>query len=571
MSNWGAETLTESQIIYAAKDAVLTLILKKRLELIFDNPKKWGFAEFENEQGKHANLQLLGVENCNIYHTTEMQWRGVPHDLQALRDCITKLEKVRSDVEQDWKALRMPCEPTQAKAIVTELNKRYIDKEHPFEPHEIAESLGVDLDNPDLELPEVTENFTSTSKDVINDNPNIPELLVLKAWRSFNAAITQLSKVLLSVEINGSCKTEYGVLSGTGRMSCGNQYGLGTPNLQAFIKSAKGKFYGFIKDTKSTPLKFWDKPSIEETIPIRGLFKLVDKTKAFFTEDANASHSRLAVGFGKCDFGKSVLEDENMDAHSMFSMMALQALLAEDDTCLDGFPEIRDFVKDLPETEIRTATVAKNFKNLDADKAGKRFRDAAKTLFYSVLNGAQADKMRKVLSGTIGQSVSVSAGETMFNKFWGLYQGIGDYIKKVLAEAEANELNFGGIAFNLTTLPDGVKLLYARKNGDLATTNLIACQWSRSEATALKKIMASVEEMPEEWGSNLINMVHDEIGIVCNARHWQDAYRFTSDSFAKEYDIYLQGFVPGDEPTETKLAAKLTKDSNYIPTSWADK
>ena len=362
MSNWGAETLTESQIIYAAKDAVLTLILKKRLELIFDNPKKWGFAEFENEQGKHANLQLLGVENCNIYHTTEMQWRGVPHDLQALRDCITKLEKVRSDVEQDWKALRMPCEPTQAKAIVTELNKRYIDKEHPFEPHEIAESLGVDLDNPDLELPEVTENFTSTSKDVINDNPNIPELLVLKAWRSFNAAITQLSKVLLSVEINGSCKTEYGVLSGTGRMSCGNQYGLGTPNLQAFIKSAKGKFYGFIKDTKSTPLKFWDKPSIEETIPIRGLFKLTDSTQAFFTEDANASHSRLAVGFGKCEFGKSVLEDENMDAHSMFSMMALQALLAEDSTCLDGFPEVRDFVKDLPETEIRTAKVAKELK-----------------------------------------------------------------------------------------------------------------------------------------------------------------------------------------------------------------
>ena len=571
MSNWGAETLTDSQIIYAAKDAVLTLILKKRLELIFNNPRKWGFAEFENEQGKHANLQLLGVENRNIYHTTEMQWRGVPCDIKALRECITKLEKVRADVEQDWKALQMPCEPTQAKAIVTELNKRYVDKQHPFEPQEIAESLGINLDNPDLELPEITENFTSTSKDVINDNPNVPELLVLKAWRSFNAAITQLSKVLLSVEINGSCKTEYGVLSGTGRMSCGNQYGLGTPNLQAFIKNAKGKFYGFIKDAKSTPLKFWDKPSIEETIPIRGLFKLTDKTKAFFTEDANASHSRLAVGFGKCDFGKSVLEDQTMDAHSMFSMMALQALLAEDNTCLDAFPEIRDYVKDLPESEIRTATVAKGFKSLDAEKAGKRFRDAAKTLFYSVLNGAQADKMRKVLSGTIGQAVSVNAGEAMFAKFWGLYQGIGDYIKKILAEAEDNELNFGGLAFNMTTLPDGVKLLYARKNGDLATTNLIACQWSRSEATALKKVMASVEEMPGEWGTALINMVHDELGITCDSKYWQQAYSFTSDSFAREYDVYLQGFIPGDEPTETKLAAKLTKDANYIPTSWADK
>lgn len=59
--------------------------------------------------------------------------------------------------------------------------------------------------------------------------------------------------------------------------------------------------------------------------------------------------------------------------------------------------------------------------------------------------------------------------------------------------------------------------------------------------------------------------------VVCHSEHWQQAYSFTSDSFASEYDIYLKGFVPGDEPTETKLAAKLAKDSNYIPTSWADK
>ncbi|MEM6404560.1 MAG: hypothetical protein AAF757_30775, partial [Cyanobacteria bacterium P01_D01_bin.116] len=136
-SNWGAELLTNSQIIYAAKDAVLTLLLKKRLELILHNPKKWGFVEFENEQGKHANLLLLTVENRNIYHTTEMQWRGVPCDIQALRECIATLEKVKGNVEKDWETLQMPCKPTQAKAIVTELNKRYIDREHPFDPQEL--------------------------------------------------------------------------------------------------------------------------------------------------------------------------------------------------------------------------------------------------------------------------------------------------------------------------------------------------------------------------------------------------------------------------------------------------
>ena len=66
-------------------------------------------------------------------------------------------------------------------------------------------------------------------------------------------------------------------------------------------------------------------------------------------------------------------------------------------------------------------------------------------------------------------------------------------------------------------------------------------------------------------------MVHDEVGVVCAAQYWQDAYKFTSDSFAREYDAYLGGVVPGDEPTETKLAAKLTRDNSYVPTSWADK
>lgn len=570
MSNWGAEALTDSQIIYAAKDAVLTLILKKRLELIFNNPKKWGFAEFGNEQGKHANLQLLGVENRNIYHTTEMQWRGVPCDIKALRECIAQLDKARTDMETIWYDQKMPCKPSQAKAIVTELNKRYIHKEHPFIDSELAESLGLDLEDSTIEYPLVEEAFSSTSKDVINDNPDIPELQVLKGWRSFNTAITQLSKVLLSVEIHGTCKTEYGTLSGTGRMSCGNQYGLGTPNLQAFIKEAEGKFYGYIKDAEKATIKFWDKPSIKQTIPIRELFKLTNNSQAFITEDSNASHSRLAIGFGKCEFGKSVLIND-IDNHSMFAMMALKEMLIADNSSLDGFPEIRDYVKDLSDDEIKTSEKASRFKSLDKKVSGGKIRFAAKTLFYSVLNGAQAEKMRKVMMGATAQPIDLQVGEKMFAKFWELYQGVSEYINKILVESEANELNFGGIAFNLTTLPDGVKLLYARKNGDLATTNLIACQWSRSEATALKKIMASVEEMPEEYQAQLINMVHDEVGVVCNAQHWQDAYRFTSDSFAREYNVYLDGFVPGDEPTETKLAAKLTKDNNYYPISWADK
>ncbi len=570
MSNWGAATLTDSQITYAAKDAVLTLVLKKRLELIFDNPKKWGFAEFENEHGKHANLQLLGVENRNIYHTTEMQWRGVPCDIKALQECIDKLDKARTDMETIWYDQKMPCKPSQAIAIVTELNKRYIDKEHPFINSELAEALGVDLDDTTIEYPLVEDAFNSTSKDVINDNPDVPELQVLRGWRSFNTAITQLSKVLLSVSIHGVCKTEYGTLSGTGRMSCGNKYGFGTPNLQAFIKEAEGQFYGYIKDAEKATIKFWDKPSIKQTIPIRELFKLTDNSQAFLTEDSNASHSRLAIGFGKCEFGKSVLIND-IDNHSMFAMMALQEMLIADNNSLDKFPEHRDYIKDLTPKQIKSESVASGFKKLDKKLTGGKIRFAAKTLFYSVLNGAQAEKMRKVMMGATAQPIDLEVGEKMFTKFWELYTGVANYIEKVITESALNELNFGGVAFNLTTLPDGVKLLYARKNGDLATTNLIACQWSRSEATALKKIMASVEDMPQDWEAQLVNMVHDEVGIVCNAQHWQDTYRYTSDSFAKEYDAYLKGFVPGDEPTETKLAAKLVKDNNYIPTSWADK
>jgi len=566
-SNWGAKTLTETQINYAATDAILTLQIKKRLELILENPTLWGFKEFATEKGTHANAELIVLENKNIYHTTEMQWQGVPCDPQKVTSTIQELENIRNEIEEDWKALKMPCSPQQAKKIAEELNRRYIERNHPFEPAEFAEALGYDVDNPNLELPTIDKAFTSTAKDVINDNSELPELMVLKAWRAFNTAITQLSKVLLSVQINnGICRTEYKPLSGTGRMACGNEYGLGTPNLQAFVKKAEGKYFGFIPASNDSPgdspKKFWEKPSISKAIGIRNIFALTDNTKAFFTEDANASHARLAVGFGKCEFGRAVLQDENMDAHSMFAMLALQAMLQDTPNCLDAFPQIRDFVSNLSGDQVRKSDICKQFKTLDATTAGTRFRSAAKTLFYSVLNGAQADKMRKVLAGACGTSVSVAAGTAMFDMFWNLYQGIGNYIKQVLTNAEANYINIGGIEYNITTLPDGVKLLYARKDGDLATTNIIACQWSRCEASALKKVMAYIETIPKEYQATLVNMVHDEVGVTCSKEYWENAYKLVSDQFAKEYNVYLKDFIPCDQPTELKL---LEKTHDRIP------
>jgi hypothetical protein len=569
-SAWGADVLSKEQIMYAAKDAVLAITLKKLQSQMLENPAQWGLKEFAGEDDKHANIHLVPLENKNIYHTTEMQWRGVPVDTQKLHDRIEKLNTIRAEIEADWQALLMPCTPQQPRAIAIELNKRYIDRQHPFDPQDFAEALGLDPDNHSLELPTVEKPFTSTGKDIINDNSELPELMILRAWRAFNTAITQLSKVVLSAEINaGLCRTEYKPLSGTGRMSCGNENGLGTPNLQAFVKKAEGKYFGFIPGSGDTPKKFWEKPSVAAAIKIRDIFALTDVNRAFYTEDANASHARLAVGFGNCEFGRSVLN--GMDGHSMFAMLALQSMLADNSTCIDSFPEIKDFVKGLTESQIRDRNTCEKFKKLDEKVSGGRFRSATKNLFYAVLNGAQADKMRKLMAAASGSYVSVEVGTVMFDNFWNLYEGIANYTRQVLAEAEANSVNYGGIEFNITTLPDGTKLAYARKEGELAVTNIIACQWSRCEATALKKIVASTEQMPKEWCTTLVNMVHDEVGITCDKEYWQDAYRFTSDTFAQEYGVYLKGFLPADEPTEVKLQSKLAKDSSYVPTSWADK
>jgi hypothetical protein len=378
-------------------------------------------------------------------------------------------------------------------------------------------------------------------------------------------------------------------------MACGNRYALSAPNLQAFIKKAEGKYFGirlnaeevntdfwmnpnipnavlialYIKAHGTNLLRFWSKPSIKSTVKIRDIFEITDKHLAFVSEDSNASHARLAVGFGKCVFGRSVLD--GVDGHSMFAMMALQEILKTDSTALDAFPLIRDFVKDLTEEQIKSKNTCGDFKDLDAAVADSRFRSAAKTLFYSVLNGAAAEKMRKVLSNALGRNVAIAAGAAMFDKFWSLYSGISEYIKKVVIEAEECSFNLGGLEFNISTLPDGTKLAFPRENGELSTTNIIAAQWSRSEATAVKKIVASVAEMPEEWGVKPCNQVHDEVGLICRQEYWQNVYRFTSDSFAKEYGVYLQGFLPADELTEIKLQNKLAKDSSYIPRSWADK
>jgi hypothetical protein len=584
-SNWGNPELTHNQIVYAATDAVLTLALKEILELMLENPTAWNLAEMQAKDSKHANLDLIRLENANIYQTTEMQWLGVPVNTKVVQKTIAKLETLIKKVEDEWYALKMPCKPSQALKVVEELNRRYYEHQYPFTERQLIEFLGVelvdieglaiDLDSlatEDLQLPTLDKPITKSNKDTINDHSDLPELNLLKAWRSYKTTITQLSKVLLSAEINnGRCKSEYQPLSGTGRMSCGNDVGLGTPNLQAFSKKAEGRFYGFSDNqTNKRTLNNWWLPSVEETIKVRKLFELTQADYAFITEDANASHARLAVGFGKCEFGKQS-QIGGIDSHSMFAILALQAILTEQPDALDTFPEIKDFVQPLTEEQIKLPETTKAFKNLDEKITGARFRSAAKTLFYSVLNGAQADKMRKVLSSALGKPVNINAGEIMFSKFWSLYTGVKAYIDKVLDYAANHAINFGGIEFNITELPDGVKLMYSRKEGDLAVTNLIACQWSRCEATALKKIMQSVEKLPSEMNAQIINMVHDEIGVICRAEYWQDVYRHLSDTFALEYGVYLDGFIPCDESTEVKLAKKLEADISYIPKSWADK
>ena len=583
-SNWGAETLSPEQIKYAAKDAVIALLLKQILEMIIENPTKWNLVEMQGNNGRHANEYLIRLENQNNYYTALMQHNGVPANTPEIKKAIDRLYRLQNRVLEEWRALKMPCEPTQAGLIVEEINKRYNRHEHPFTPFELIQALGVEIvddngevvnfdeiDENDLELPSLDKPLSKSNKDILNENSDLPEFKLLAAYRSYATGISHLSKCLISAEIHdGRVKTEYKPMSGTGRMACGNQKGLGTSNLQALMKKAEGRFFGFTNNeskAKQRTKKDWWLPSVEESVNLRVLFSVKNQNLAFITEDANSSHARLAVGFGKCEFGKKALVG-GIDAHSMFAMKTIKIILRHDSTAFDHFPVIRDFVNSLSDEDVTKGEVTKTFKDLDEKITGGRFRYAAKKLFYSVLNGAQADKMRKELTNALGKSVGFEAGEEMFKAFWSLYAGIKGFVDKILAYAETHSINLNGYEFNITELVDGSKLMYPRKNGELAVTNLIACQWSRIEAIALKKVLKTVaEDMPQEFSVELVNMVHDEIGFTCKAEHWQDAYRIVSDEFAKQYDIYLDGFIPCDEPTEDKLFMKTHKKISVVELS----
>lgn len=563
-SNWGAKQLTSNQLIYGGGDAELPVHLYPILEDFLANPGKWSFPEFANEQGQHANRQLIGLENRTIYHATEMQFRGVPFDIPQAKVNLNAYKAEKQRLRNIWEHLDMDCEPEQAIQVAAELNRRYGQfGEHPLLPEDL-----------DISVPTLDQELSGTGRSVIDDHPDIPELQLLKAYREKITVINQISKSLLSAEIHdGVCKTEYGILSGTGRFSCGGRYSLGAPNLQALIKSVESNHFGYVRG-KEDVIKYWEsgvgvgKLTKENT---RSCFTLTSSLRAFLTEDANASHGRLAIGFGRDEFGKKAMEDDTVDNHSSFAIKALKVMLQFHPNCLDNFPKIKDFVVTTSEDKIGEAEVTKQFKKIDATYYHKRFRDAAKTLFYSVLNGAQADKMRKVMSGAVGLPLDVVVGQKMFNAYWGMYQGIWEFIQKQKEYAETNAIQFGAIEFNITELPDGTKLAFAKERGGVALTKLTACQWSRCEATAIKRILESVEQMPEEWGVELINTVHDEVSITCKREYWVEANKLLSDEFATQYQIYLQGFVPSDEPWEAKLASKLKDKPNYCPTGWADK
>lgn len=568
-SNWGADNLDTDQIIYAGQDAADPLHIHDIAEEILVDPAKWGLPEFASEQGQHANRTLIGLENRTIYHVTEMQYRGVPFDVKQAEINLKAYEAERQRLLGIWEQFEMGCEPQQVISVAKELNRRYEDfKKHPLAPEEL-----------DFDTPKLSEDVSGTGKDVVDEHPHIPELQLLKAYREKVTVINQISKALLSAQIHdGVCKTEYGVLSGSGRLNCGGRSSLGAPNLQALIKSVEFNHFGYLKD-KNGLVQYWSSglgtgELTEENT--RTPFRLNDAHRAFITEDANASHARLAVGFGQDQFGRAVMEDENIDNHSSFAIRALKIMLKWNPECLDNFPNVRAFVTNLPEGNIDNPKVTKAFKNLkdgkdNKTKSGKKFRSAAKTLFYSVLNGAQNDKMRKVMVSAVGMPLAAQVGQEMFNTYWSMYQGIWKFIEKQIEAAKANTIQFGTREFNITTLPDGTKLAFAQERGGVAITKLIACQWSRCEATAIKRILDSVESMPQEWGVELINTVHDEVSITCKREHWVEANKALSDEFTKQYQVYLKGFVPSDEPWEAKLDTKLLSKANKKLTFTLDK
>jgi DNA polymerase I-like protein with 3'-5' exonuclease and polymerase domains len=189
----------------------------------------------------------------------------------------------------------------------------------------------------------------------------------------------------------------------------------------------------------------------------------------------------------------------------------------------------------------------------------KKYRAVAKKAYYSCLNGSGVGKILIGLHQTGFVTAERYHAQQIYDAYYELYKDLVDYIKRKHKESSAVQYTFDfpdakfrkmnmhnrkyGLLQTLTGRIQYVEMEES-KYGGLQTkyTQVTASNWLLAEGNLLKMWMAEVQDKfweTPEWAANIINMVHDEINLVCLESYKQEVADFVVEKMDEVFSEYI--------------------------------
>ena len=446
----------------------------------------------------------------------------------------------------------MPVDLNKANETLTQYKARQKELEAIIE----AEFPGVSYtSNPQMlaafqaRWPEA--NLESISKDAIGgiDHPVIKAFLEVKP---LNTDIAYIEGVIKN-SFRGSIRCNFNQLagSGSGRSSC-------TQNI-----SVKRKQHVIGSQLQNPSKNF------------RHIFTSEDPEMGLGIYDSSGSHMRIATQYCKDPLLVKIFTDD-FDGHS---------ILASDiaKMCGDDFsPEYIMGLKAKKDLQDEGKYELTEQEQKDVKKALKTYRNLAKTLLYSSLNGSGVATMLTAIH-KVGMSwADEEDAKKIRDLFYSRYPELIKLIKSTPKKATKYSFDFSrfkdvnghnsiGSDWGLVKALGGRHVYMKKMEGtygkQVPFNDAVSALWLATEADGMKKLMYEVQnkfwETPE-WRSNIVHMAHDEILFTYYKKYTKEIAEFVVGKMNEVFSEYVD-VIPALD------GATLNNPTIGMKTSWDEK
>ncbi len=535
-SNWGWN-LSNSQLNYAGTDVLILFPMFDKLRPMI----------------QQAGLQYTAFVECNAVSVfSEMEFMGAPVDLEMAKSMLLDYERVRDE----W---------------IAEFNKYFPDVLWSSNK-QILEAFQESLEGFN-DLFEADEK-PSVKAEVLNKIKH-PAADALSQARVLNTACNNI-KGYINNSFAGNIRGFFRQIApgGSGRSTCSAKM---TVNRKKYLLGAQ---------LQNPPNALKRYKGILR--PVRDIIRAPEGF-SFGVFDGAQMHMRIAAELSQDPMLLRIFRDD-FDGHSV-----LAAKLAEQ----SGKKWTAEFISGVLYKGPRNAEWKRHatraysnrenkYKDLDQDDwikaiAGdcKDFRNKAKTVLYSILNGSTAGRITQSMVSDGLKWFTYENGKALVAHFNKIYPKLVKYIRDRHREANSIDVNFSGYhtfdgkeisgSWGRVTTMTG-RHIYFKKypsrfkkdQTEVSYTDATAANWLLPEADMIKhwavEVFLEFQKHPE-WEAYICNLVHDEINVVFKSEYGEEIAVMIRRKMEEVFGRWLRSIPPMEE----------ADPKGFICQSWSEK